>query len=239
MENAFAVRQRGKEDCVRKILLIVCASLLLCMVGAGAWLGREEVVSAANLQKKPRIVLDAGHGTPDGGAVGTTFGTQEAVLNLAIAEKLRVILQDAGYEVIMTRETDAQLHGSKRADMAERRRIIQQSGQVMTVSIHQNFYEGDAAVSGPQVFYAPGSESGQMLAAAIQKALNDALESARTEHEGDYYIVKSGEAPAVIVECGFLSNAEDEAKLVQSQYQVRIARAIFAGMEQYLEDTQK
>lgn len=224
---------------MKKILPVVFAALALCMAGAGVWLGREEAVSAANLKKNPRIVLDAGHGTPDGGAIGAAQGTQEAALNLAIAEKLRVILQDAGYEVIMTRKTDAQLNGSKRADMAERRRIIEQSGQVATVSIHQNFYEGDAAVCGPQVFYAPGSVSGQMLAAEIQKSLNDALESARTEHEGDYYIVKSGEAPAVIVECGFLSNAEDEAKLAQSQYQVRIARAIFAGMEQYLKNTQK
>ena len=223
---------------MKKILLTCLIALGICLGAAGllrhhAAITRE---TAAAQEIPRRIVVDPGHGEPDGGAVGTAKGTREQILNLQIAEKLRNLLEEAGYEVIMTRETEAQLMGSKNADMAERRRIIRESGQALTVSIHQNFYEGDGAVCGPQVFYAPGSAEGEQLAAAIQRELNRRLspEKPRTEHEGNYYIVKSGEAPAVIVECGFLSNPKEEALLAKSQYQVRLAGAIFAGVEQYL-----
>ena len=149
---------------------------------------------------------------------------------------LKLLAEDAGYTVVMTRETPEQIGANKNADMAERRRIIEQSGQSLTVSIHQNFYGEDPSVRGPQVFYAPNSAQGEALAAAIQNQLNQTLQpnSPRTQHEGNYYIVKSGRAPAVIVECGFLSNREEEVLLQKSQYQLRIAKAILAGMEDYL-----
>lgn len=121
--------------------------------------------------------------------------------------------------------------------MRRRREIIATSGQRLTVSIHQNSYTADANVSGPQVFYAPHSERGQQLAEQIQAALNRALapETARIAAEGNYYIVKSGSAPSVIVECGFLSNPAEEQLLIRSQYQVKIARAIAEGIAAYCE----
>jgi len=222
---------------MKKITIIVFAALLICF-GAACFLTRHENAAPANAPsaKTLRIVIDPGHGEPDGGATGSTLGLREEDLNLQIAEKLKTLLTDEGYDVIMTRKTNDQIGSSKNADMAERRRIIRESGQDLTVSIHQNFYQGDASVRGPQVFYAPGSEQGRAFAAAIQNALNTELAppSPRTEHEGDYYIVKSGDAPAVIVECGFLSNPEEEALLLRSQYQVRIAKAIFSGIQHYL-----
>lgn len=223
---------------MKKILLICCVMLVLCLGAAGLWLRQEDAAAqetTAQAAIPRRIVIDAGHGEPDGGAQGK-LGTREAQINLQIAEKLRTLLEEDGYEVIMTRATEEQLLGSKNADMAERRRVIQESNQVLTVSIHQNFYEGDSSVSGPQVFYAPGSAEGERLAAVIQQELNRQLapEKPRTEHEGNYYIVKSGEAPSVIVECGFLSNEQEEVLLTRSQYQVKLAKAIFAGVEQYL-----
>ena len=224
---------------MKKILLTVCIALTVCLLLAGICLRHEDAAvkeTAAGQELSRRIVVDAGHGEPDGGAVGKAQGTREAGLNLQIAKILRTLLEEADYEVIMTREGESQLMGSKNADMAERRRIIEESGQALTISIHQNFYEGDSSVSGPQVFYAPGSAEGERLAAAIQQELNGRIcpDRPRTEHEGNYYIVKSGEAPAVIVECGFLSNPQDEALLLKSQHQLKLARAIFAGMEQYL-----
>ena len=223
---------------MKKILLAVCAALLLALGGACLCLRHEDAAVRETLsqQDMKKIVIDAGHGEPDGGAVGTAEQVRESLLNLQIADKLKLLAEDAGYTVVMTRDTEQQIGGSKNADMAERRRIIEESGQRMTVSIHQNFYEGDSSVSGPQVFYAPGSREGMALAAAIQRRLNEEVnpDSPRTEHEGNYYIVKSGSAPAVIVECGFLSNAGEENLLQKSQYQLRLAKAILAGVEDYL-----
>ena len=86
------------------------------------------------------------------------------------------------------------------------------------------------------MFYAEGSAEGEKLAALIQKSLNEALEikEPRKEHVGDYYIVKSGKAPSVIVECGFISNEAEEKELNRSQYRVRVARAVAKGIVEYL-----
>lgn len=182
-----------------------------------------------------KIVIDAGHGLPDAGATGVA-GTKEEEINLQISEKLKRCFEDEGFSVIMTRGGHDAIADSKKGDMAARRRIISQSGQDVTVSIHQNIYDGDSSVRGAQVFFAPGSEEGAKLASAIQRELNAAIQPDRpkTEQAGDYYIVKSGESPAVIVECGFISNAEDEALLKKSQYQISIVRAIKTGVLNYL-----
>ena len=180
------------------------------------------------------IVIDAGHGLPDAGALGIG-GTAEEGINLLIAKKLEVILKDRGYSVKMTRTDENALGESKNEDMRKRRQLIETAD--ICVSIHQNSFPKDPNVYGAQVFYAEGSVEGEKLAASIQKCLNGELEPnvPRQEHVGDYYIVKSGKAPSVIVECGFISNEAEEQELNKSQYQVRIAHAIAKGIDQYLE----
>ena len=135
----------------------------------------------------------------------------------------------------MLREEDEALGEEKQDDMARRRELIETSGQDITVSINQNKF-GDSAVCGPQVFYAPGSVEGEKLAGCIQNSLNEALEvqKPRVQMEGNYYIVKSGTVPAVIVECGFLSNPEEEAKLKTEEYQKKVAKAVREGITVYL-----
>ena len=137
--------------------------------------------------------------------------------------------------MVMTRSDGEAIAPTKKEDMAKRREIIETSGQDLTISIHQNFYE-DPDVCGPQVFYAPGSVEGEKLARCIQERLNKDLEVKKplSHKEGNYYIVKSGAAPAVIVECGFLSNPEEEVLLGKEFYQIKIAKAIMEGMEDYL-----
>ncbi len=221
---------------MKKIILLTALALLGCMCLAGIYLMRAESRAASAEGLQQRIVIDAGHGQPDGGAVSTQ-GMAEESLNLSIAQKLEILLREDGWDVVMTREDAEQIGSGKNEDMRRRREIIDASGQLLTVSIHQNSFPQDVSVCGPQVFYAPGSEQGKLLAEAIQNALNSVLEPAspRTAAEGDYYIVKSGSVPAVIVECGFLSNPEEEHLLMQSQYQVRIATAIAEGIEKYCE----
>lgn len=181
-----------------------------------------------------RIVIDPGHGGFDGGSIGAT-GTEEADINLAISKLLQKELESEGAEVIMLREEDEALGKEKQDDMAKRRELIETSGQDVTISIHQNKF-GDAAVCGPQVFYAPDSVEGEKLAKCIQDSMNEALEiqKPRIQMEGNYYIVKSGAVPAVIVECGFLSNPEEEAKLKTEEYQKKVAKAVREGITVYL-----
>ena len=181
------------------------------------------------------VVIDAGHGQPDGGTTGSTYGTVEEELNLTIAEKLRTELEKRGYLVTMTRTDHDQLTENKEDDMEQRRRMITDSGQDITVSIHQNFYEEDASVSGPQVFHASGSHYGEQLAKSIQQAMNRQLSPTdpRSHTVGDFYIVRSGGAPCALVECGFLSNAEEERLLNEEAYQNRLVSAIADGIDGY------
>ena len=180
------------------------------------------------------VVIDAGHGQPDGGTTGVG-GTIEEELNLEIAEKLKTELEHRGYLVAMTRTDHDQVAEDKDADMEERRRMLTDSGQDITISIHQNYYEADAEVSGPQVFHASGSVYGEKLAELIQRKLNEQLQpSSPREHTvGDFYIVRSGGAPCALVECGFLSNAEEEEKLADDSYQRRLVSAIADGIDAY------
>ncbi len=181
-----------------------------------------------------RVVVDPGHGGFDGGTIGAA-GTKESDINLAIAKLVQKEFEGQGAEVVMLRETDEALADEKQDDMQMRRELIETSGQDVTVSIHQNRFE-DPAVYGPQVFYAPGSIEGEKLAKCVQDSLNQALEVAkpRVQMEGNYYIVKSGSVPAIIVECGFLSNPEEEAKLKTEEYQKKIAQAVREGVAAYL-----
>lgn len=186
------------------------------------------------------IVLDPGHGGDDPGMIGGS-GISEKTLNLIYAEKLKELLEQQGYEVILTRESenglyDAESSHKKAQDMQRRVEVIAEYQPLVTVSIHQNSYQ-DPEVSGPQVFYYEHSEQGKQLANIIQNHLNQELTEARSRVEkgnGSYYILKRSKGTTVIVECGFLSNPEEEARLQEAAYQDRVAQAICSGVLEYL-----
>lgn len=178
-----------------------------------------------------RIVLDAGHGGADPGAIGIS-GVREDELALAITQYLKAELESCGARVIMTREDELALADTKEADMAERRRIIVESGSDIVVSIHLNSYK-DPQVSGPLVLFMLGSEQGQKLADAVQQSMNAALDASGNARSESLYILKSGNQPCILVECGYISNEEEERKLKQSDYQQRVAKAICDGLATY------
>lgn len=184
------------------------------------------------------IILDAGHGGIDCGAIGKASGVHEDELNLDVAKKLQKLLTDDGARVIMTRETDDAIAKTKDLDMEKRRAIISNSNADMVVSIHMNFFS-DTSSSGPQVFYYESSEEGLKLARHIQMKLNENLTppSPRSHMNGDYFVLRSGNAPAVIVECGFLSNTKEEALLQDEGYREKVAQAIFEGIHSYVNRT--
>ena len=190
---------------------------------------------------KGTIVIDAGHGGDDPGMIGPG-GINEKVLNLVYAKKLKELLENQGYRIVMTRETedglyDADQPNKKAQDMERRVKIIEESSPLLTVSIHQNSYP-DASVSGPQVFYFEHSVEAEKLAASIQNALNTELEIERPRKQKgntSYYILKRSSSVTVIVECGFLTNPQEEAKLQQAEYQSQVAQAVCDGVLAYLE----
>lgn len=192
-----------------------------------------------------RIVLDAGHGGIDGGVTGVNTGVKESDLNLAITHRLREILTDMGFEVTLTRKTEAGLYdttakGFKKRDMQKRKEIIQKADPALVVSVHQNFYPSKSS-RGAQVFYKKSNERSQKFAGVIQDKLNglytDEGVKGRKIAAGDYFMLDCANCPSVIVECGFLSNPTDEALLSDGDFQRKIAQAIALGVVSYLSDT--
>lgn len=182
------------------------------------------------------VILDAGHGGWDPGKTGTA-GADEKTLNLEIVKRLQAYLELGGAEVILTRDADEALGGGKREDMAVRKSIANESGGDILVSIHQNAFPS-ARAKGAQVFYHKSSEKGKQLAEILQESLRARLdgENARQAKENaNYYILRTTAIPAVIVECGFLSNREEERLLNDAGYQEKLAWALYCGILEYFE----
>ncbi|MGN0960731.1 MAG: N-acetylmuramoyl-L-alanine amidase [Christensenellales bacterium] len=183
------------------------------------------------------IVIDAGHGGRDDGCSGVN-GTKESEINLAIAKMLKNDLETLGIKVVLTRCDGNGLYKSdatnyKQSDMEARMKIINNASPDMVISIHQNSYS-DSSQCGAQVFYQEDDEVSKDFATSVQSQLISQLDNARQEaNKGDYYLLKESKLPAIIVECGYLSNAEEEALLNITDYQNRVAYAIMCGVVKY------
>jgi N-acetylmuramoyl-L-alanine amidase len=184
------------------------------------------------------IVLDAGHGGVDPGKVSLD-GTLEKDINLQIALRLRIKLEAEGYTVIMTRTTDDDTctgDYGKTKDLETRTQIISDANALLAVSIHQNsFSEGE--VFGAQVFYKEADNESMLLACSIQENMKTLNSDNKREAKAnsDYYLFRNVEIPIVIVECGFLSNPEEEKLLNNSDYQQQVSDCIFKGIKAYLD----
>ncbi len=179
------------------------------------------------------ILVDAGHGGTDGGARAKDSGVWEKELNLQTALALKSLLEEDGASVIMTRQTDMQYSENKRVDLTARLNLARDGSADMVVSIHMNEYR-TRTESGPQVFYREGQEDSRLLAGCIQEALIEELEPSkkRTALAGDYFIL-SLNIPSVLVECGFISNAAEEALLLKPEYREKVALGIRDGIVEY------
>ena len=175
------------------------------------------------------VLVDAGHGGFDVGAVGVS-GSHEQALNLQVALALERELELRGIPTTMTRIDEGALGQNKSDDMEKRAAKIRGSRAAVTVSIHMNSFAQDSTVAGPQVFYQEGSTRGEALAAIVQDKLN-ALGGSRRHSPNDLMVLRAGQAPAILVECGFLSNPEEEGKLMTEKYQKKLAAAIADGLE--------
>lgn len=222
-------------------------ALLLCLFfGLGLYVGSFLIMRsyAGNIYQKDgfSVIIDAGHGLPDGGAVGIT-GVVEQEINLKIAEKVREVLDAKGITVIMTRETQNGLSTKKSRtiremkieDMKKRMSIMKKSDADLFISIHMNSFPNSSA-SGLRVFYSQNFEEIKPLAENIQSRMSDVtgtkggiIKSA----DKSLFLMKNPPLPSILVECGFLSNPIEEEKLSSPEYQSRLAWAIADAIEKY------
>ncbi len=219
----------------------------IAVVGAGYFLtGLSESmalrVQSGAVENKAVVVLDAGHGGMDGGA--TAGNVRESEINLAITQKTRALLTLMGYRVIMTREDDALLadenastvRAQKRSDLKNRLDIMAGTPNSVGISIHQNHFS-QSYVHGAQVFYGR-AEGSRQLAEIIQRNIAEYLQTDNRrkikEADSTLYILDNNRTnPAVMVECGFLSNPSDAENLQQEQYQEKLAFLIAAALMEY------
>lgn len=188
------------------------------------------------------VVLDAGHGGRDVGVVGVNSNVSEAEINLLITQTLKSKLEDLNVKVVLTRKNadglyDENATNFKRSDMEKRKKIILDTAPNLVVSIHCNRFPSSER-RGAQVFFNNFSDEGKKLASLVQKNLNtiniDKINRGFSPLKGDYYILNCSKYPSCIVECGFLSNPDDDMLLNDENYRNMLADAILSGIMSYL-----
>lgn len=183
------------------------------------------------------IVIDAGHGARDGGSIGQ-LGTIEKEINLRYSQALKEKLVKMGYIVHMTRKNDDPLYlkdasNKKLSDMKARMRIIKQANPNLVVSIHMNSFP-DRSISGASTYYRKGDESGRQISDLIQASLKKYCSAKSSKGKvGDYYILNESYYTSVLIECGFLSNCEEERLLNTDEYVDQFTSAVSSAIMLY------
>ncbi len=215
-------------------ILAVSVFLAACTVNM---VNRAEIAPASAVPVSDKvIVIDAGHGSSDGGAVGIS-GVLEKDINLAIAQRLQKLLEQTGAVVVVTRGDDNPIADNKRSDMRLRKNIKETSDADIFVSIHMNKFS-QSKYSGAQVFYSRDEESkalGEAIQDSVKALLNPSNNRVAKSADDSIFLLKQSTVPSVIVECGFLSNPAEEQLLSQADYQEKVAWAIYGGITSYFD----
>lgn len=201
-------------------------------------------LDAGNISSAVTVVIDAGHGGEDGGTQSAA-GMYEKEVNLEIARLLDIMLRAGGVHTVMTRTEDVLLydrnvdyHGRKKVlDLAERRRIAEETEHAVFVSIHMNSFP-EERYQGLQVFYSPNDTASQALAELIQKSAKEYLQPQNERKikkaTSAIYLLDRLQCPAVLVECGFLSNPQEAELLSQEEYRKALAFTLFCSVMSYI-----
>ncbi|MBQ9492430.1 MAG: N-acetylmuramoyl-L-alanine amidase [Oscillibacter sp.] len=233
-----------RKSTLRKCAL--CVGLTLLVLTGWRLFGprRLAAFSASGIAGPVTVVLDPGHGGEDSGAV-SPGGVKESGLNLSIALRVRDLLSLTGCRSVMTRTEDVSIgdgslktvRARKSSDLRERVAIVNGTENAVLLSIHQNSLPSSPITHGAQVFW-NRREGGEMLAKLIQASCNTEINAGNEKraypmNEG-VYLMKHAEAAGALVECGFLSNAWETARLMEAGYQKELAAAITAGYLRYV-----
>lgn len=229
-------------------LIIIFSILFLIILSAMLYFTFMANSSADGVMTKPvlkqTVIIDAGHGGDDGGAIGID-GTVEKDINLDIALKLEKLLKFYGFDVIMTRTEDIMtcddgldsLRKRKVSDIHNRFDVLEKNPDAVFISIHQNKFE-DNSQHGTQVFYSGNNDESKLLAESIQNSIVSVLQpdnSRVVKKSGSgIYLLYHAKLPAVLVECGFISNPAEVKKLNDENYRMKIAILIADGLIKYL-----
>ena len=226
-------------------LLLTLATLLFC--GIEVFFNNRKNTDADALSEKTiTVILDPGHGGEDGGAVGAG-DVYEKDLNLAIAKEVESYLKMNGISVICTRNEDILLYDrnvdykgrKKMLDLAARLKISRETENSVFVSIHMNAFP-QTQYSGLQVYYSPNDDTSADLAALIQNDTKSLLQPTNTRKikpaSSNIYLLDRITTPAVLVECGFLSNAEECALLSDAEYRQKLSLILANAIAQFVEN---
>lgn len=221
------------------------AALLAALLLAALFvvLSRPEQNAQVMSQSKPVLIIDAGHGGADGGA-STKDGVLEADINLAISLKLDALAHLYGRETVLTRKTAeidypaeaTTIAKQKVYDQKTREALINSYPDSVLISVHQNFYP-DARPSGSQVLYGHTPESevfGKLLHVNLVAALDPSNRRVAAPIDDNIYLMRKAQCTAALVECGFLSNPGEAAKLCENDYQNQISVVLLASYLEYL-----
>lgn len=229
-------------------LIIIFSILFLIILSAMLYFTFMANSSADGVMTKPvlkqTVIVDAGHGGDDGGAIGID-GTVEKDINLDIALKLEKLLKFYGFDVIMTRTEDIMtcddgldsLRKRKVSDIHNRFDVLEKNPDAVFISIHQNKFE-DNSQHGTQVFYSGNNDESKLLAESIQNSIVSVLQPDNRrvvkKSGSGIYLLYHAKLPAVLVECGFISNPAEVKKLNDENYRMKIAILIADGLIKYL-----
>ena len=232
-------------------LLFYSVSVCICIVFAALMLSAFQKVDREVVQtfgeNLPTIIIDAGHGGEDGGAVSDS-GLLEKDINLSIAMQLKEMFQVSGFKVVMVRETDISVYDEgcttirekKNSDLHNRLKLIESQDNCVLLSIHQNKFT-DSRYSGTQVFYSTQTPQSKELAEYLKESVVSMLQPENKRETKpatkDIYLLYNTTKPAVIVECGFLSNEKEAALLSDDAYQKKMAFSIYCGFMNYWKKT--
>ncbi|BED92345.1 MAG: N-acetylmuramoyl-L-alanine amidase [Candidatus Paraimprobicoccus trichonymphae] len=234
-----------KKNTVFYFVTIMCITIILLILVYFIFAKMIKHVNSSNIEDKKTIIIDAGHGGEDGGAVGHDNITEKNI-NLSIALKLKDLLSLIGYDVLMIRENDKAIYDKdsttlkkkKASDLKNRKKIIKENTDYnnIFVSIHQNKFPNEK-YHGTQVFHSTKNEKSESLASNIRESIIKRLQpenfrELRATGES-IFMLRNNEIPSVIVECGFLSNPEEAKKLNTEEYQLQMAFCIFCGIDKF------
>lgn len=227
---------------------LISAILILSLVAFACGILKTAVFSSKETffpSEGRTIIIDAGHGAPDGGAVGED-GVLEKDLNLSVALALQKLFESGNTNVILTRsddngiyDVDGSIKNKKISDIKNREEIINSTNADLFISIHMNKFP-EPQYSGPQVFYSANDKNSELLAQCIQGSMIASLnpENRREIKKADdnIYLLSHAKIPAVLVECGFLSNSQEAKKLSDEKYQRHLAWSIYCGIIEYFNE---
>lgn len=224
------------------MVLQIIFFLIVCIISTVVIVDKSVLTGSANLEFSKTVILDAGHGGFDGGAVASD-GTVEKDINLNITLMIAKFLKQNGFTVIMTRENDVstddvetdKIATRKKSDLKNRLNLMNDYSDAVFVSVHLNKFTTSAA-SGSQVFYSK-SEKSKLLGDCIQKSIVSHIQPENTrvnkQATSSTYLLYNATIPTVLVECGFLSNKAELEKLKTKDYQNEMAFCIYCGILEY------